>query len=125
MMLLKKALILSISIILSCGYVEAANANTTCQDKFSSAAFGSLEKSDLDRLKKKYVAARRPIKNKEKVPVYDYEVRGILGFSGQQTKTASGGRIEYRIWIDRDNCKRKVKAAFRDGELVKIQSYGF
>ena len=89
------------------------------------AAFGTLEKSDIDRLKKKYVNARRPIKNKKRVPVYDYEVQGILGFSGEQTKTASNGRIEHRIWIDRGNCKRKVKASFRDNQLVKIKSYGF
>ena len=122
-MLFKKALILSISIILGCGYIPSVQASTTCQDKFSYAAFGSLEKTDMDRLKKKYVAARRPIK--DRVPLYDYDVRGMLGFSGEQTKTASNGRIEHRIWIDRDNCKRKVKASFRDGELVKIQSYGF
>lgn len=124
-MLLKKVLILSISIILSCGYAEIAHADSACQDKFSYAAFGSLEKSDMDRLKKKYVNARRPIKNKEKVPVYDYEVRGILGFSGEQTKTASNGRIEHRIWIDRHNCKRKIKASFRNNQLVQLKSYGF
>jgi len=121
--LLKKTLILLISTILSCGYIPIAKASTTCQDKFSYAAFGSLEKTDMDRLKKKYVAARRPIK--DRVPLYDYDVRGILGFSGQQTKTASNGRIEHRIWIDRDNCKRKVKASFRDNELMQLKSYGF
>ena len=124
-MLLKKALILSISIVLSCGYVVEAQARTSCEDKYSYAAFGTLEQSDLNRLKKKYADARRPMNNKEKVPVYDYEVQGILGFSGEQTKTASNGRIEHRIWLDRDNCKRKVKASFRDSKLVRLKSYGF
>lgn len=121
----KKLLTLSISIVLSCGYVEVAHANSACQDKFSSTAFGNLEKSDLDRLKKEYVAARRPIKSKERNPLYDYEVKMILGFSGEQTKTASNGRIEQRIWIERDNCKRKIKASFRDSQLVQLKSYGF
>ena len=124
-MLLEKASILLISTVLSCGYVSAAQAKTTCEDKYSYAAFGTLEKSDMDRLKKKYVDARRAINNKEKVPVYDYEVQGILGFSGEQTKTASNGRIEHRIWIDRDNCKRKVKASFKDSQLIQLKSYGF
>ena len=124
-MFLKKALILSISVILSCGYVATAQAETSCEDKYSYAAFGTLEKNDLDRLKKKYADARRPMNNKEKVPVYDYDVQGILGFSGQQTKIANNGRIEHRIWIDRDNCKRKVKASFRDTQLVRFKSYGF
>lgn len=124
-MLLKKALILSISIVLSCGYVVEAQAGTSCEDKYSYAAFGRLEKSEMDRLKRKYADARRPINNKEKIAVYDREVREILGFSGQQTKTASSGRIEHRIWIDRDNCKRKVKASFKDSKLVRLKSYGF
>ena len=122
-MLLKKALILSLSIVLSCGYVEMAQANSACQDKFSYAAFGSLEKSDMDRLKKRFLSTRRS--PKYAVPVYLYDVQSILGFSGQQTKTAGNGRIEHRIWIDRHNCKRKVKASFRDRELVKIKSHGF
>ncbi|MEL6496482.1 MAG: hypothetical protein AAFQ41_15365, partial [Cyanobacteria bacterium J06623_7] len=119
-MLLKKLSILSISIILSCGYVRAAQAGVACQDKYSNAAFGRLEKRDLDHLKQKYVDSRQPIKNREKVTLSLYDVQRILGFSGQQIKIANGGRVEHRIWLNRDNCKRKVKAAFRDGKLVKI-----
>ena len=122
-MLFKKALIISISIILSCYQAEVAEANSACKNKFSYAAFGSLEKTDLDRLKKKFLSARRS--PKYAVPVYLYEVQGILGFSGGQTKTASSGRIEDRIWIDQDNCKRKIKASFMERKLVKIKSYGF
>ena len=106
--------------ILSCGYSSVAQA---CTDKFTSAAFGSLEKSELDHLKKRFLSTRRS--PKDAVPVYLYDVQGILGFSGEQTKTASNGRIEHRIWIDRENCKRKIKASFRDRELVKFKNYGF
>ncbi|MEM7594766.1 MAG: hypothetical protein AAF383_25255 [Cyanobacteria bacterium P01_A01_bin.83] len=53
------------------------------------------------------------------------DVKRILGFSGQQTKTASNGRIEKWIWLDSDKCSRKIKASFRDGELIKVNSYGF
>ena len=119
-MLSKKLLLISTLIIFSYGYSPVALA---CENKFNSAAFTRLEKSDLDRLKKKFVSARRSLKNP--VPIYLYDVQGILGFSGEQTKTASNGRVEHRIWVDRDNCKRKVKASFREGELVKFQSYGF
>ena len=124
-MLFKKISVLTVAIVLSCGHIPIAQANTACQDKFSIAAFGILQKSDLDRLKKRYIAARRSIKNEEKDALYDYEVQDILGFSGQQIKTANNGRIEHRIWIDRDNCKRKVKATFKDSELVQLKNYGF
>jgi len=124
-MLLKKISIASIAIILSYSYVEVAQANITCQDKYSYAAFGSLKKSDLQYLKKEYVAARRAIKNKDRERLSNYKVQSILGFSGQQTKTASGGKIEHRIWIDRDDCKRKVKASFKNSELFQLKSYGF
>lgn len=119
-MLQKKALIISTFLILSCGYSQAAEA---CQAKFSSAAFGSLEKRDLDELKQEFLSTRRS--PKYAVPVYLYNVQSILGFSGEQTKTASDGRIEHRIWIDRDNCKRKIKASFMERKLVKIKNYGF
>ena len=118
-----KLLVLTISIILSWGNIRVANADAACKDKFSYVAFGSLEKSDMDRLKQKFLTVKRS--PKFAVPVYLSDVQGILGFSGQQTKTASNGRIEHRLWVDRDNCKRKVKASFMNRELVQIKSYGF
>ena len=119
-MLSKKLLFISTVIIFSYGYSPVALA---CENKFSSAAFGSLEKSELDSLKKKFLSTRRS--PKYAVPVYLYDVQGILGFSGEQTKTASNGRVEHRIWVDYKNCKRKVKASFKDEKLVRFQSYGF
>ena len=119
-MLSKKLLFISTLIIFSYGYSPVALA---CENKYSYAASGSLEKSDLDRLKKEFLNARRSIKNPDPIKLSD--VWGILGFSGERTKTTNNGRVEHRIWVDRDNCKRKIKASFRDGELVKFQSYGF
>ena len=118
-MLSKKLLFISTLIIFSYGYSPVALA---CENKFSYAA-GSLEKRDLDRLKKEFLSARRSIKNPVSIKLYD--VQGILGFSGEQTKTTNNGRVEHRIWVDSQDCKRKIKASFRDGELVKFQSYGF
>jgi len=118
--LFKKLLTISAIVILSCGYSSVAQA---CEDKFSRAAFGSLEKRNMDNLKKKFLSTRRSPKSA--VTVYLSNVQRILGFSGEQTKTASNGRVEHRIWIDSDNCKRKVKASFLDQKLVKIKSYGF
>ncbi len=122
-MLFKKLLPLSISIILSCGYVQVAQANLACEDKFSSAAYGSLEKTDMDRLKQKFLSVQKSPKSA--TPVYLGDMQVIFGFSGEQTKIASNGMIEDRIWIDRENCKRQVKASFMDRQLVKIKSYGF
>jgi hypothetical protein len=122
-MLFKKLLPLSISIILSCGYVQVAQANLACEDKFSSAACGSLEKTDIDRLKKELYEAKKSITSPK--PVYLDDVQAILGFPGEQAKTANHGAIEHRIWIDSDNSKHQVKASFLDQELVEIKIYGF
>lgn len=121
-MLFKKLLAtLTVAIMLS-GYSQVANA---CEDKFSYWAYGNLEKKDLDKLKKEYRNRSIQINRQEQNKLYLWDVKGILGFSGEQTKTASNGRVEHWIWLDSDNCRRKIKAAFRDGELVRIKSYGF
>jgi|GEM_PF-6191705 len=44
-MLFKKLLTISAIVILSCGYSSVAQA---CEDKFSRAAFGSLEKRNIE-----------------------------------------------------------------------------
>lgn len=124
MMLNKKLLSLSISIILSSGYVQVTQAaDLQCEDKFSSAACGSLLKEDIDLLKKEFNEAKKSIKSPQ--PVYLSHVQAILGFSGEQTKTANNGMIEHRLWIDSDNSKRQVKASFLEEELVEIKLYGF
>ena len=119
-MLVKKILVISTLVILSCGSASIAQA---CENKFGGVAMGNLEKSDLDRLKKRYRNTSMQIERDNKLNVFD--VKGILGFSGEQTKTANNGSVEDWIWVDRENCKRKIKASFRDGELMKIKSYGF
>jgi hypothetical protein len=122
-MLFKKLLPLSISVILSCGYIQVAQADLACEDKFSYAACGRLEKTDIDRLKKEFYEAKRSITSPKPLDLYD--VQAILGFSGEQTKTENNGAIEHRIWIDSDNSKGQVKASFLDRELVAIKIYGF
>lgn len=119
-MSLRKVVAISSLVILSCGYSQVAQA---CENKLSYAALGNLEKSDLDRLKREYRNTSISIKRENNLDLYD--VKSILGFSGERTKTASNGRIEDWLWVDRENCKRKIKASFRDGELMKIKSYGF
>jgi hypothetical protein len=119
-MLFKKILSISTLIILSCGYSQVAQA---CEDKFTNDAFGYIEKQDIDNLKKQFVSTRGNIKSA--VPVYLHDVQGILGFSGEKTKTTNNGRIEHRIWIDRENCNRNVKASFIDRRLSHIKISGF
>ncbi|MEM8718358.1 MAG: hypothetical protein AAGE84_03480 [Cyanobacteria bacterium P01_G01_bin.39] len=121
-MLLQKLLATSTVIILCIGYSQAASA---CEDKYSYSAYGRLERSDLDRLKQEYRNQSMQISRQAGNKLYLEDVKRILGFSGQQTKTASNGRIEQWIWLDYDKCSRKIKASFRDGELMKVNSYGF
>ncbi len=82
-----------------------------------------MVKKDIDRLKQEFLTATRSIKSPK--PVYLDNVQAILGFPGEQTKTANNGAIEHRIWIDSDNSKRQVKASFLDQELVQVKIYGF
>jgi hypothetical protein len=94
-----------------------------CKDKFSYAACGSLEKNDIDLLKKKFYEAKKSINSPQSIDLDD--VQTILGFSGEQTKIASQGKIEDRIWIDQENCKRQVKASFLAKKLIQIKICGF
>ncbi len=119
-MLLKKILAISTLVIISCGYTQLAQA---CEDRLTRAAFGSLEKRDLDELKRRYRSTSVKFERDNVLDLGD--VQSILGFLGEQTKTTNNGRIEHRIWIDYENCNRQIKASFSDRELVKIQSYGF
>jgi hypothetical protein len=119
-MLFKKILSISTLLILSLGYSQISQA---CEDKFTSAAFGSIERQHINQLKKKLISTQENFK--DTVPVSLSDIQGILGFSGEQTKTASNNRVEHRIWIDRENCNRKIKASFNEGELVAMKIYGF
>lgn len=119
-MLMRKLIAVSTLVVLCCTYAQVANA---CENKYTYAALGSLEKEELDELKQQYRDTSIQI-NREKY-LYLWDVQAILGFSGEQTKTASNGKVEDWIWIDSENCKRMIKASFRSGELVRIKSYGF
>lgn len=118
-----KKLLATVTVVILCvGYSQAAYA---CQDKFSALAYGKLDREDLDKLKKEYRNRSIQINRQEGNKLDLWDIKRILGFSGEQTKTASNGRIEHWIWLNSENCRRKIKASFRDGELVKIKSYGF
>ena len=60
--------------------------------------------------------------NREYVSRYD--ISRIIGFSGQCYSSADG-RTEQCIWIDGQDCKKKIKAKFRDHELSTIRKSGF
>ena len=121
-MSIKKLLATLTVVILCVGYSQAAYA---CEDKFSSLAYGRLDREDLDELKREYRNRSIQINRKEGNKLDLGDVKRILGFSGEQTKITSNGRIEDWIWLNSENCRRKIKASFRDGELIKIKSYGF
>ena len=56
--------------------------------------------------------------------VSQYDISSILGFSGR-CSTSSNGRIQECVWIDGKDCKKKIKARFRDYELSTIKKSGF
>ena len=57
-------------------------------------------------------------------PVRKSAIIGIIGFGGK-CSTSANGRIEQCVWIDGKNCKKKIKAKFRDQELSTISKSGF
>ncbi len=57
-------------------------------------------------------------------PVLKSVIMEIMGFSGK-CSTSANGRIEQCVWIDGNNCKKKIKAKFRDQELSAISKLGF
>jgi hypothetical protein len=56
-------------------------------------------------------------------PIRKYQITSILG-SPDSCKSSANGRIEQCIWIDGQNCKKKVQAQFRDEELSNITKSG-
>lgn len=120
MMLLKKILSISTTIILTAGYSTVAEA---CEKDFTYAAFGSITKEDIDDLKKTFIIKRRNIKESD--PIVLSDLQSSLGFSGQLIKSTNNGKIEHRIWIDQENCKRNVKASFNNNELSHVKISGF
>lgn len=62
--------------------------------------------------------------NRKKRKVNEYDVSGYIGFLGD-CKPSANGRVQSCVWLDIQNCKRKIKAKFRDDELVTITKSGF
>ena len=56
--------------------------------------------------------------------VSKYDISNIIGFLGRCSSDSSG-RIEECIWIDGQDCKKKIKAIFRENELSTIRKSGF
>jgi len=77
-------------------------------------------------IKKKWTSVKKAMKNTsmtlEREAVTKSRISGILGSSGD---CSTSGRIENCVWRDRENCKKKVIAKFRDGELSTIRKSGF
>ncbi|BAZ43822.1 hypothetical protein NIES4102_08240 [Chondrocystis sp. NIES-4102] len=120
MMLLKKILSISTIIILTAGYSTKAEA---CEKNFTYAASGSITRKNIDNLKKIFIIKRNKIQNPEPIVLGDFE--SSLGFSGQLIKSTNNGKIEHRIWIDQEDCRRNVKASFNNNELSHVKISGF
>jgi hypothetical protein len=114
-----KKLVIITATLLCLGFPQVASA---CEDKFGYSAYGYLNKEDWDELKRSSRGNNTGL-NDNKLTMY--EVQGILGFSGEQIYVSNNGKTETRIWVDRENCRRQVKASFADGTLATIQGSGF
>lgn len=57
-------------------------------------------------------------------PTMKSDITNIIGYPDSCSGSANG-RIEKCTWIDSQNCKKKIKASFRDSEVSKITKSGF
>ena len=95
---------------------QIANA---CEPNLSSSSILTREKwTEI----KKVMKNTSMTLNRE--PVSKSQIISIVGFLGK-CDSSSSGRIESCIWLDQRDCKKKIKAKFRDDELVIIRQSGF
>ncbi len=84
--------------------------------------------SDNTLNRKDWVEIKKITKNNSmtinREPVTYYTISSIIGFPGR-CSSSSDGRIEECIWIDGQDCQKKIKAMFRDQELSTIRKSGF
>lgn len=105
-----------ISLILSLLTPQIANA---CEP--NPYSYSTLTRQDWTELKRVMRSTGISI-NRE--PVTKYDITAIIGYPNECSVSANG-RIEKCIWIDGRDCKKKIKASFRDNELSKIRKSGF
>lgn len=105
-----------ISLILSLLTPQIANA---CEP--NPYSYETLTTENWTEIKRVMRSTRISIKKK---PVYKSQITGIIGYRGECSVSANG-RIEKCIWIDGRDCKKKIKASFRDKELSIIRKSGF
>ena len=97
-------------------FSQAANA---CEP--NPYSYSTLTREDWTAIKKVMRSNTRSI-NREPTTIFD--ITSILGYPDECYSSADG-RTERCIWIDGQNCKKKIKARFRDNELSKITKSGF
>lgn len=84
-------------------------------------SYQTITKDDWTEIRKMTKNTSMTI-NREYVSKYD--INRITGFYGE-CSSYSNGRIEECIWIDGRDCKKRIKAKFRDNELSTIRKLGF
>lgn len=104
------------SLILSLLTPQIANA---CQP--NPYSYSILTRQDWTAIKRVMRSTGTSI-NRE--PVTKYRIAAIIGYPDECSISANG-RIEKCIWIDGQDCKKKIRASFRDNELSKIKKSGF
>ena len=105
-----------ISLILSLVFPQIANACET-----NSYSYTTLTREDWTEIKNMMSSNTRSI-NREVTTKSD--VTSILG-SPSSCSSSADGRTEKCTWIDGQDCRKKVKASFRDRELARITKSGF
>ena len=105
-----------VSLTLSLLFPQISNA---CEP--NPYAYSTIKREDWTEIQKITRNVSMTI-NREYVTKSD--ISSILGFSSQ-CSTSSDGRIQECVWIDGQDCKKNIKAKFRDYELSTIRKSGF
>ena len=82
-------------------------------------AYSSLSREDWTAIQQMMRSTRTSI-NKE--AIQKWEIRSIIG---SPSSCSERGRVEQCICVDREDCKKDIKASFHDGELLKIKKSVF
>jgi hypothetical protein len=105
-----------ISLTLSLLFPQIANA---CEPSLYS--YSTITREHWTKIKKITINTSMTI-NREYVSKYD--ITNIIGFSGDCFSSADG-RTEECIWIDGQDCKKKIQARFSNKKLSTINKSGF
>lgn len=105
-------------IILAASFLYPQIAYTCESNPYSYSTISKENWTEIQQIK------RSSNTSTERKPIMKYQITTILG-TPDSCKSSTDGRIEQCLWVDGQDCKKKILAKFRDDELSTITKSGF